>query len=242
MGAWGKTVTAGEHVVTRRLQPAQPQPQKRGWSAGIWVEVLFLALGLVLLAAFCANHVDSYLSSRAAMKQLAAAQSRLAPDPNSKTPTLAFLDAPTGSLADDEIAPPADIAPGTPLGILRIPGIQLEQPVLAGTDSPHPQPRHWLDRRHRPPRRVRQHRSRRPSRQLLSRPQRREDRRRNPARYKAGSGHLHRRSHRIVMPEDISVLNPGPVSELTLVTCYPFHYIGNAPQRYIVIAHSASSQ
>lgn len=40
----------------------------------------------------------------------------------------------------------------------------------------------------------------------------------------------------IVMPQDVGVLNPGPSPEITLVTCYPFEYIGSAPQRFIVKA------
>jgi len=40
----------------------------------------------------------------------------------------------------------------------------------------------------------------------------------------------------IVGPEDVSVLDPTPQPSLTLVTCYPFYYIGSAPQRFIVRA------
>jgi sortase A len=40
----------------------------------------------------------------------------------------------------------------------------------------------------------------------------------------------------IVDPENVSVLAPTPAETLTLVTCYPFYYVGNAPQRYIVTA------
>lgn len=40
----------------------------------------------------------------------------------------------------------------------------------------------------------------------------------------------------IVQPEDVSVLDPTPAPSVTLVTCYPFYYIGSAPQRYIVRA------
>jgi sortase A len=40
----------------------------------------------------------------------------------------------------------------------------------------------------------------------------------------------------LVRPDDISVLQPRPVSSLTLVTCYPFYYVGSAPERYIVQA------
>ena len=40
----------------------------------------------------------------------------------------------------------------------------------------------------------------------------------------------------IVEPDDVSVLAPTPVRSLTLVTCYPFVYVGSAPQRFIVHA------
>jgi sortase A len=40
----------------------------------------------------------------------------------------------------------------------------------------------------------------------------------------------------IVDPGDVSVLDAGSRPALTLVTCYPFYFIGSAPQRYIVHA------
>lgn len=40
----------------------------------------------------------------------------------------------------------------------------------------------------------------------------------------------------IVRPEDTWVLRPSPQPTLTLVTCYPFYYVGAAPQRFIVRA------
>jgi len=40
----------------------------------------------------------------------------------------------------------------------------------------------------------------------------------------------------IVDPERIDVLQPQDSPSLTLVTCYPFYFIGNAPQRFIVRA------
>jgi sortase A len=43
-------------------------------------------------------------------------------------------------------------------------------------------------------------------------------------------------STRIVEPADVSVLDPTTDAILTLVTCYPFEYIGNAPQRFVVRA------
>jgi sortase A len=44
-------------------------------------------------------------------------------------------------------------------------------------------------------------------------------------------------SLRIVQPTDVSVLDPKPGEKaLTLVTCYPFYFVGHAPQRFIVRA------
>ena len=43
----------------------------------------------------------------------------------------------------------------------------------------------------------------------------------------------------IVDPEDVSVLDDTSVSMVTLVTCYPFYFVGTAPQRYIVQAIAA---
>jgi sortase A len=40
----------------------------------------------------------------------------------------------------------------------------------------------------------------------------------------------------IVMPTDLSVLDPTDEQTLTLVTCYPFSYVGHAPKRFIVQA------
>lgn len=40
----------------------------------------------------------------------------------------------------------------------------------------------------------------------------------------------------VVQPKDVWVLDGTPYPALTLVTCYPFSYIGSAPQRFIVRA------
>jgi sortase A len=45
----------------------------------------------------------------------------------------------------------------------------------------------------------------------------------------------------IVTPGDTFVLKPTPAPTLTLVTCYPFYYVGSAPQRYIVTASIQNS-
>jgi LPXTG-site transpeptidase (sortase) family protein len=44
------------------------------------------------------------------------------------------------------------------------------------------------------------------------------------------------RELKIVSPKDLSVLQPTADDMLTLITCYPFNYIGPAPKRFIVRA------
>ncbi len=40
----------------------------------------------------------------------------------------------------------------------------------------------------------------------------------------------------VVAPDDLQVLDPTTGHDLTLVTCYPFYYVGPAPKRFIVRA------
>lgn len=47
-------------------------------------------------------------------------------------------------------------------------------------------------------------------------------------------------SFRIVKANDRTVIVPTPVATLTLSTCYPFYYVGSAPDRFIVTALLAS--
>ncbi len=42
---------------------------------------------------------------------------------------------------------------------------------------------------------------------------------------------------RVVAPGDTSVLDSTNESVLTLVTCYPFYFVGGAPKRFVVRAH-----
>lgn len=40
----------------------------------------------------------------------------------------------------------------------------------------------------------------------------------------------------VVAPDDVSVLRPGTGETLTIITCYPFYFVGPAPSRFIVRA------
>lgn len=48
-------------------------------------------------------------------------------------------------------------------------------------------------------------------------------------------------STEIVDPSNLSVLDIHDTPELTLITCYPFDFVGAAPHRFIVHAHLASA-
>lgn len=54
----------------------------------------------------------------------------------------------------------------------------------------------------------------------------------------AGRFHYIVESLRVVEPDNVSVLKPEGGRSLTIVTCFPFEYIGNAPRRFIVHAVS----
>lgn len=48
-------------------------------------------------------------------------------------------------------------------------------------------------------------------------------------------------SMKVVYPGNRLLLRPQRESLLTLVTCYPFHFVGSAPQRFIVQAEKVKS-
>lgn len=48
-------------------------------------------------------------------------------------------------------------------------------------------------------------------------------------------------STRVVDPSETSVLGPSDEPTVTLVTCYPFYFVGSAPQRFIVRATRVST-
>ena len=44
----------------------------------------------------------------------------------------------------------------------------------------------------------------------------------------------------VVLPEEVSVLDIREAPEMTLITCFPFNYIGAAPKRFVVRARLVS--
>lgn len=46
----------------------------------------------------------------------------------------------------------------------------------------------------------------------------------------------------IVTPESVWVLDPTPYPSVTLVTCYPFYFVGKAPSRFVVRARATAGR
>jgi sortase A len=204
------------------------------------IERLLLIAGLLLLAIYAAVRIHGILLSRAALRNFAPVQ-----QPASLTP-------PGNHMEQVEVAPP-DFAlwAGKRIGayqesltkqfspavaILRVPKIRLEAPVLEGTDDL------TLNRGV----------GRIPGTARLG-----EEGNVGIAGHRDGffrglkdvnagdsidlvtpKGIESYRVDRvlIVSPSDTSVLQPRMEPSLTLVTCYPFYFVGSAPQRYIVQA------
>lgn len=62
------------------------------------------------------------------------------------------------------------------------------------------------------------------------------------AKTEAGTFTYKVRKVRIVDAEDRTVIVPKPKATLTVTTCYPFSYIGNAPQRYVLVSDLIKSE
>jgi sortase (surface protein transpeptidase) len=45
----------------------------------------------------------------------------------------------------------------------------------------------------------------------------------------------------VVDPDRVDTLDPTPTPSLTLVTCYPFAFVGRAPQRFVVRARQVKA-
>ncbi|MEV5113164.1 class D sortase [Peribacillus frigoritolerans] len=62
------------------------------------------------------------------------------------------------------------------------------------------------------------------------------------AKTEAGTFTYKVRKVRIVDADDHTVIVPKPKATLTVTTCYPFSYIGSAPERYVLVADLLKSE
>jgi sortase A len=128
-----------------------------------------------------------------------------------------------------------------PLAVLRIPRIGLEVPVLAGTDElTLDRAVGWIEGTARPGEPgnvgIAGHRDGffRGLRDLKSGDS-------IELVTLTGRQEFHIEKIRIVSPDDVSVLGPTGVPAITLVTCFPFYFVGSAPERYVVRAVLSSA-
>jgi sortase A len=135
----------------------------------------------------------------------------------------------------NEEAPP-------PLAVLRVPRIGLEVPVLAGTDEwTLDRAVGWIEGTARPGERgnvgIAGHRDgffrglkdvkTGDTLELIT---------------LSGAQDFRIEEIRIVSPHDVHVLDPADVPTMTLVTCFPFYFVGSAPKRFIVRAVLSSAR
>jgi len=210
------------------------------------IERILLVLALGLLSVWGAARFHSVISSKAAVVQFEAEAKQAVADKNSNSPLESILSAPVDfrlwspvrmAAYQDSLTRMSD----RPLAVLRIPKIKLEVPVFNDTSDL------TLNRGvgrilgtahlgeignlgiagHRDGFfRGLQSIAQGDSIELVA-PGRSE-------RYIVSE-------IRIVTPDDVSVLRPTAVPTVTLVTCFPFYFVGHAPKRYIVIATHAGT-
>jgi len=210
-----------------------------------WVELVLFGLGMTLLAVWGGAWIYRTVSSRAAIKRFEMDQAHapnvnatLVGDPVSSFGVDFSLWSPKRAQAyNDSLANKTD----QPLAVLRIPSIHLEVPVYNNTDDL------TLDRgvgRILGTARVGAvgnlgiagHRDGffRGLKDLTAHDE--------VDLVLIGRSDAYQVENiQIVNPEDVSVLAPTSAPTLTLVTCFPFYFVGSAPQRYIVTASLTNS-
>ncbi len=203
------------------------------------IERILLSTGLILICAYVGMRLYSYVASRTVMAAFSQAQAGVASAHGGSDTGAGASGVDTSLWSEKRIRAYNESLShvfGTPLAILKIPKIHLEVPVLEGTDdvtldrgvgrivgTAHPgQPGNLGIAGHRDGF-FRGLKDIAPGDEIkLVLPD-------SVATYVVDQ-------ITVVTPQDVSVLQPGPVSSLTLVTCFPFYFIGSAPERYIVSA------
>jgi len=205
---------------------SSPASRKNHDQLRIWIERLLLVLGFALLVVFGAARLDSFFSSRTALNKFFAIAS-LSTSTSNEVAEVVGPSRVDFSQWDGHREQAYEGSPnkqsGAPLAVLHIAKIGLEVPLLDGTDGlTLNQPGNIGIAGHRDG-------FFRGLKDIglgdtidLKAPQ--------------GTTTYAVDEINIVSPSDASVLRPRPAPSLTLITCYPFYFIGSAPQRYVVHA------
>ena len=210
------------------------------------LERFLLWAGAILLAAYAASRIHAEAGKAAALKSFEA--SRAALPPAAAPPAVARREGRELSVSpavDDSLWSEKRIRAyreslalrfGAPLAVLRIPKLRLEVPVLEGTDDLKlNRGVGWIDGTARPGDSgnlgIAGHRDGffRGLKDIAQG---------DAITLETLDGTIEYAVEeiRIVHPDDVSVLDATSAPVLTLVTCYPFYFVGDAPLRYIVRA------
>lgn len=224
-----------DHGFVPPLNPSHDRVRKR--KAWVWMERSLLLCGATLLAVYCAARTEGILKSRAALKAFdtfdrtaIAAGPDVDESPASPEVDFTLWDGHRVQAYQQSLAEQA----GAPLAVLRIPKIRLEVPVFDGTDD--------LTLNHAVGRIAGT--ARPGERGNIGIAGHREGFFRGlkdigigdtiELKTLEGIDLYTVEQVNIVSATDVASLRPRSVPSLTLVTCYPFYFIGSAPKRYIV--------
>ncbi len=206
------------------------------------IEIFLLAIGLTLIGIFVAFRIHSIVGRRAALRKFADVSSRVA-EPKVAPPSLTGLKEVDSSLwsekriADYKESLSAKV--DDPIAVLTIQKISLEVPIFEGTgDLILNRGAGRIAGTARPGEAgnmgIAGHRDGffRGLKDLQLGDKIELESLRGGSTYTVDE-------IEIVLPDDVKVLQPRQRPALTLVTCYPFYFVGHAPKRYIVHASIA---
>jgi sortase A len=211
-----------------------------------WISNFLLAIGLVLLAVFLGAYVHRMVMVRAGMKSFEDAKRQEAANSANSQVTETGAEGVPGSSGDNITSPGSDgqassaaaarRSSAVPLAILRIPRLHLDVPVLGSTDNitlnrgvariagtAAPGQKGNIG--------IAGHRD--SFFQNLK-----EINRGDEIELETTTATETYVVDNILVTgeDDVSVLQPRGSQSLTLVTCYPFNYVGPAPRRFVVQA------
>jgi len=209
------------------------------------IQVALLVIGIAFLAIYLAARLESYFTSRSALESLDISDPALA----AEAKTVAEM-----TSVDNDLAAQPDFADWSderirayhqsakkwnrsPLAVLDIPSVHLKVPVFDGTDA--------LTLNHAVGHIAGTALPGGPGNVAIA--GHRDGFFRGLKDIKQGD-EIDLRTHggtdiytvdhiQIVTPRDVSVLRPQDRSSVTLVTCYPFYFVGSAPKRFAVTAY-----
>jgi sortase A len=195
-----------------------------------------IAMGLALLGVWLVARIDTTVASRAAIARFSAPA---APAAGNASGGWSGWKADTALWSPQRITAfreTLQVRSASPLAVLAIPRLGLEAPVFAGTDEVTlNRGLGWIPDTAPPGSRgnagIAGHRDGffRPLKDVAV----------NDVielRVRSGVQRFIVRGMTIVAPSRVDVLDPVDEPTLTLVTCYPFYFVGSAPQRFIVRA------